>query len=150
MKRHQFTRVGSLLLLLIALAAPQFAQAQDEKPFAEHKFVLQITDMDPAKQTLVLNVANNIIKAHGIDQVDIEIVAFSAGLRLLFEGNANEDRIDGLVQQGVRFFACQNTINNMSGTLGRPVKINKHASSGKGGIIRIEELVNQGYLLVKP
>ena len=38
----------------------------------------------------------------------------------------------------------------MSNTLGRPVKINEHASSGKGGIIRIEELVKQGYLLVKP
>ena len=97
MKLRTFTRLGSVLLLLCAMALPQLAAAQEEKPFAEHKFVLQITDMDPAKQTLVLNVANNIIKAHGIDQVDIEIVAFSAGLRLLFEGNANEGRIDGLV-----------------------------------------------------
>ena len=150
MKFKTIAKLGSLLLLACAFAAPQLALAQEEKPFAEHKFVLQITDMDPAKQTLVLNVANNIIKAHGIDEVDIEIVAFSAGLRLLFEGNANEGRIDGLVQNGVRFFACQNTINNMSNTLGRPVKINAHASSGKGGIIRIEELVKQGYLLVKP
>ncbi len=150
MKLHKLMGLGSLLLLVLAIAAPQQVLAQEEKAFAEHKFVLQISDMDPSKQTLVLNVANNILKAYGTDQVDVEIVAFSAGLRLLFEGNSNEGRIDGLVQNGVRFFACQNTINNMSNTLGRPVKINNHASSGKGGIVRIKELVDQGYTLVKP
>ena len=143
-------RLSSMLVALFALAATQSAVAQEEKPFAEHKFVLQISDMDPSKQTLVLNVANNILKAYGPDQVDIEIVAFSAGLRLLFADNSNAGRIDGLVESGVRFFACQNTINNMSGILGRPVKINSHASSGKGGIVRIKELVDQGYMLAKP
>jgi intracellular sulfur oxidation DsrE/DsrF family protein len=149
MKIRRLLGLGSCLIALFVFLGPQ-AVAQDEKPFAEHKFVLQISDMDPAKQTLVLNVANNIIKAHGVDAVDIEIVAFSAGLRLLFEDNSNSSRIDGLAQNGVRFFACSNTIANMSKTLGRQVKINEHASTGKGGIIRIEELVNQGYILVKP
>lgn len=150
MKRHHLAKFGGLVLLLLAFAAPQLALAQEEKAFAEHKFVLQISDMDPFKQTLVLNVANNILKAYGTDQVDIEIVAFGPGLRLLFEDNANAGRIDGLAQSGVRFFACQNTINNMSNTLGRPVKVNSHASSGKGGIVRIKELVDQGYMLAKP
>jgi intracellular sulfur oxidation DsrE/DsrF family protein len=150
MKIRRLLGLGSCLIALFVFASPQPAVAQEEKPFAEHKFVLQISDMDPAKQTLVLNVANNIIKAHGVDQVDIEIVAFSAGLRLLFEDNSNSGRIDGLAQNGVRFFACSNTIANMSKTLGRQVQINEHASTGKGGIIRIEELVNQGYILVKP
>ena len=150
MKRHHLAKFGGLLLLLLAFTAPPLALAQDEKAFAEHKFVLQISDMDPFKQTLVLNVANNILKAYGTDQADVEIVAFGPGLRLLFEENANAGRIDGLAQSGVRFFACQNTINNMSSTLGRPVKINTHASSGKGGIVRIKELVDQGYMLAKP
>jgi intracellular sulfur oxidation DsrE/DsrF family protein len=150
MKFRKLLGIGSCLLLLSALIAPQSLLAQEAKPFAEHKFVLQISDMDPSKQTLVLNVAGNILKAYGQDQVDIEIVAFGPGLRLLFEGNTNESRIDGLAASGVRFFACQNTINNMSNTLGHPVKINSHASSGKGGIVRIKELVDQGYMLAKP
>jgi len=150
MNIRRYLALGSIAMAVLALVMPQVVMAQDEKPFAEHKFVLQISDMDPSKQTLVLNVANNILKAYGTDQVDIEIVAFSAGLRLLFEDNANAGRIDGLAQSGVRFFACQNTINNMSDTLGRQVKVNSHASSGKGGIVRIKELADQGYLLVKP
>ena len=150
MKLHKLMKFSSFFLLLCVVAAPLQALAQEEKAFAEHKFVLQISDMDPAKQTLVLNVANNILKAYGADQVEVEIVAFSAGLRLLFEENANAGRIDGLVQNGVRFFACQNTVNNMSNILGTPVKVNNHAKSGYGGIVRIKELVDQGYMLAKP
>ena len=140
---------SGLFALLTTLLAPA-ALAQDEKPFAENKFVLQISDMDPDKQTLVLNVATNIMKHYGQDQADVEIVAFGPGLRLLFGDNANSGRIDGLVDSGVRFFACQNTINNMSRILGTPVNLNEHHSTGKGGIVRIKELTDQGYLLVKP
>lgn len=141
---------GSVVVACCILIAPQALMAQEEKPFAEHKIVLQISDMDPSKQTLVLNVAGNLLKAYGPDQVDVEIVAFGPGLRLLFEGNSNAGRIDGLVDSGVRFFACQNTINNMSRIIGEPIKVNSHASSGKGGIVRIKELVDQGYMLAKP
>jgi len=138
------------MTILLVLGASQSLFAQDAKPFAEHKFVLQISDMDPSKQTLVLNVAGNILKHYGQDQAEVEIVAFGPGLRLLFQENSNSGRIDGLVDSGVRFFACQNTITNMSKIIGEPVKVNTHASSGKGGIVRIKELVDQGYLLVKP
>ena len=138
-----------LAALLAAVIAPA-AMAQDEKPFAEHKFVLQISDMDPDKQTLVLNVASNIMKAYGQDQADVEIVAFGPGLRLLFAENSNAGRIDGLVDSGVRFAACNNTINNMGRILGGPPQLNPHATVVPGGIVRIKELADQGYLLVKP
>ena len=148
-KRFTFYLLCGLAALLAAVLTPA-SMAQEEKPFAENKFVLQISDMDPDKQTLVLNVAGNILKHYGQDQADVEIVAFGPGLRLLFEDNSNSDRIDGLVDSGVRFFACQNTIENMSKTLGESVKLNPHHSTGKGGIVRIKELTDQGYLLVKP
>ena len=81
---RRFLALGSVAVSICALIASQPLMAQEEKPFAEHKFVLQISDMDPSKQTLVLNVASNILKAYGQDQADVEIVAFGPGLRLLF------------------------------------------------------------------
>lgn len=150
MKFRKFLGLGSILTVLVLLGTSQTVLAQDDKPFAEHKFVLQISDMDPSKQTLVLNVAGNILKHYGQDQAEVEIVAFGPGLRLLFQDNSNSGRIDGLVDSGVRFFACENTITNMSRIIGEPLKVNSHATSGKGGIVRIKELVDQGYLLVKP
>ena len=143
------SRLATLLAVMTLLMSP-FVNAQEENPFAEHKFVLQISDMDPSKQTLVLNVASNIIKHYGPDKADVEIVAFGPGLRLLFGENSNAGRIDGLTQSGVRFAACQNTINKMSSTLGRDLVLNKNAKVVPGGIVRIKELVDQDFTLVKP
>ena len=54
---------ATIAALLIAAAAPD-ARAQQvplqDKPFAEHKIVLQLSDNDPRKQGLVLSVASNL------------------------------------------------------------------------------------------
>ena len=84
MKIRRFIGLTSSLVLLCTLLATGSLMAQDEKPFAENKFVLQISDMDPAKQTLVLNVAGNIMKHYGQDQADVEIVAFWPRLAITF------------------------------------------------------------------
>ncbi len=139
------------LLCLPLLALAWLPVARAAKPFAEHKIVLQISDRDPFKQTLVLNVANNLIKHYGPDKVDIEIVAFGPGLRLLFADNSNAPRIDSLVQAaGVRFSACDNTFRAVTRKLGHPPKLNPHAHHVSAGVVRIIDLVNQGYLLIKP
>ena len=129
-----------------ALAAP----ASEDKPFAEQKVVLQISDPNPFKQTLVLNVANNLIKHYGRDQVDIEIVAFGPGLRLLFKDNSNAPRIDGLSGAGVRFSACKNTIAGMTKKIGHAPVLSDKAIPVSAGVVRIMELEDQGYKLIKP
>lgn len=142
---------GFLALLMCLFLSAQAQAAPTEKPFAEQKIVLQISDDDPAKQTLVLNVANNLIKHYGSDKVDIEIVAFGPGLRLLFAENANKDRIDSLVEgSGVRFAACQNTIAAMTKALGEAPAINPHATPVTAGVVRIIELTGQDYQLIRP
>lgn len=141
----------SMLLLLIATSASyQINAAENDKPFAEEKIVLQISDADPSKQTLVLNVANNLIKHYGQDKVEIEIVAFGPGLRLMFKDNVNSDRINGLNASGVTFAACQNTVAAMTKILGHPPVLNSNATPVPAGIVRIIDLENEGYKLVKP
>ena len=120
------------------------------KPFAEQKVVLQISDPDPFKQTLVLNVASNLIKHYGPDKVDIEIVAFGPGLRLLFKNNSNTSRIDGLNDNGVLFSACQNTMNHMTSLLGEKPELHSSAKTVSAGVVRIIDLQNKGYKLIKP
>jgi len=150
MKFEQWKKTSIAVLMLTFGMFTSAILADEDKPFAEHKFVLQISDMDPSKQTLVLNVAGNILKHYGQDNAEVEIVAFGPGLRLLFKDNSNSGRIDGLAENTVRFFACANTVRNMSKKMGEPIKINSHARSDSGGIIRIADLVGQGYILVKP
>jgi len=136
--------------LFICLVSTSGYAANDDKPFAEKKIVLQISDPNPFKQTLVLNVANNLVKHYGPDKVDIEIVAFGPGLRLLLEGNSNESRMNGLSKNGVRFAACENTIAGFTKKLGYKPELVSQATPVSAGVVRILELTDQGYRLVKP
>lgn len=141
----------SVFLLLMAVSTSyQIQAAEDDKPFAEERIVLQISDPDPFKQTLVLNVANNLIKHYGQDKVDVEVVAFGPGLRLLFKENVNTGRIQGLTSSGVKFSACKNTIAGMTKKLGHAPELNSNAVPVSAGVVRIIELENQGFKLIKP
>ena len=144
-------KIISMFLLLIAISISyQIHAAEDDKPFAEERIVLQISDSDPFKQTLVLNVATNLIKHYGPDKVDVEIVAFGPGLRLMFKDNVNTGRIQGLTSSGIKFSACKNTIAGMTKKLGHAPELNSNAVPVSAGVVRIIELENQGFKLIKP
>jgi len=140
----------ALLASLLMVFGQVNAQSSTDKPFAEKHVVLQISDNDPTKQTLVLNVATNLVKYYGPDKVEIEIVAFGPGLRLLFADNSNAPRIDGLSDNGVRFAACDNTYAKVTKLLGKAPDLNPHATHVSAGVVRIMDLVADGYTLVKP
>jgi intracellular sulfur oxidation DsrE/DsrF family protein len=142
--------LSAFLLLMAVSTSYQIQAAEEDKPFAEERIVLQISDSDPFKQTLVLNVANNLIKHYGQDKVDVEIVAFGPGLRLMFKENVNSGRIQGLTDSGVKFSACKNTIAGMTKKLGHAPELNSNAVPVSAGVVRIIELENQGFKLIKP
>jgi len=139
-----------LLLGLFGLASMPAQADSETKPFAEKRIVLQISDPNPMKQTLVLNVASNLMRHYGADKVDVEIVAFGPGLRLLMAGNSNQSRIAGLNENGVRFSACENTIAGFARKLGHQPELVSQAVPVTAGVVRILELTEQGYNLIKP
>ncbi|MCK5663611.1 MAG: hypothetical protein KAI17_08995 [Thiotrichaceae bacterium] len=144
-------KISTMLLILIAAVSSYQVQAgENDKPFAEERIVLQISDPNPFKQTLVLNVATNLIKSYGQDKVDVEIVAFGPGLRLMFKENVNNSRIQGLSSSGVKFSACKNTIAGMTKKLGHAPELNSNAVPVSAGVVRIIDLQNQGFKLIKP
>ncbi len=138
------------ILGLIGLVNMSVYADSESKPFAEKHVVLQISDPNPMKQTLVLNVASNLMKHYGPDKIDIEIVAFGPGLRLLMAGNSNQSRITGLNDNGVRFSACKNTIAGFTRKLGHAPELVSQAVPVSAGVVRIMELTDQGYSLIKP
>lgn len=132
-------------LCILALGVVFSAQA----PAAERKVLLQISDGSAEKQTLVLNVANNLVNAYGAD-LRLEVVAFGPGLRLLFADNINSPRVQSLSVSGVRFSACQNTVTGMTKELGYRPKLGEHAVPVDMGVGRVLDLTAQGYTLVRP
>ena len=98
--------------LPLAPAMAQQAPLQD-KPFAEHKIVLQLSDSDAKKQALVLSVASNLLKFYDPDKVAIEVVAFGHGIDLLFTARDRRKQVESLIAQGVRFDICLNTVDTI-------------------------------------
>lgn len=134
-------------LLLVSAAPPALSASQDG---TEYKYVLHISDMDPSKQELILNNAQNVLDAYPPGGVEVEIVAYGPGLRLMFADNVNAKRLDALAQSGVKFSACGNTLKGMAKLMGEEPKLNPAAGVVPGGIVRIGELSKQGYIYVKP
>lgn len=139
------------LLLLAAVGASPSAIAQDDKPFAEARIVLQLADGDAATQARALNVANNLIKHYGgPDFVDIEIVAYGPGLSLLFPGNENAERISSLVANDVRFVGCLNTVESIERQTGKRPELIPATIPVQTGVAQLVERAQQGFVVIRP
>ena len=104
--------VFAMLLAAVPMVATAESAVEEFKPFAEKHVILQLSDQ--ASDAVVLDTANNLIKNYGgPDMIDIEIVTFGKGVRLLFADSPHLTRIDSLVENGVRFYVCQNTLDTM-------------------------------------
>lgn len=136
-------------LLLAPHALAQQAPLQD-KPFAEHKVVLQLSDSDPKKQALVLSVANNLLKFYAPDKVAIEVVTFGPGIDLLSGNSAYRKQVESLIAQGVRFDICLNTVDTIERETGKRPDIMPQATPVQVGVAQILFLTENGYTLVRP
>jgi intracellular sulfur oxidation DsrE/DsrF family protein len=121
-----------------------------DKPFAEHRIVLQLSDNDPRKQGLVISVAYNLLKLYDPDKVAIEVVAFGPGIDLLFPDNPNRKLIESLIAQGVRFDICLNTVDTIERDTGKRPQYIPAATPVQVGVGQILSLTENGYTLVRP
>jgi len=152
MTRSPSRRAMLMALVFWALTLPAFAQQVplQDKPFAEHKIVLQLSDGDAKKQALVLSVANNLLKAYDPDKVAIEVVTFGPGIDLLLGANNYRKQVESLIAQGVRFDICLNTVDTIERETGRRPDFIRSATPVQVGVGQILFLTENGYTLVRP
>src|SRR4051794_18765292 len=143
---------GAAAMLMVVLSAAAHAQQVplQDKPFAEHKIVLQLSDNDPKKQGLVISVANNLMKFYDPDKVAIEVVAFGPGIDLLKLDNPNRKAVESLVAQGVRVDICLNTVDTLEREAGKRPEFLPVATPVQVGVAQILFLTENGYTLVRP
>jgi len=143
-------RVLKNTLWLLLISSFFFINSVSASETGQHKkVVLQLTDNTAQKQVLVLNVADNLLKEFG-KNIELEVVAFGPGLQLLFAENKHNQRVSQLAKKGVKFSACRNTAKKMEKVLGKELELNKYAKETSGGATRIIELVEKGYILIRP
>ena len=132
---------GASMAATIASVAHAQPAPLPDKPFAEHRIALQLSDNDPRKQGLVISVAYNLLKAFDPDKVAID---------LLRSENANRKLVESLVAQGVRFDVCLNTVDTIERETGKRPDIIPAATPVQVGVGQILSLTENGYTLVRP
>ena len=140
---------ASMVAMVSSSARAEQAPLQD-KPFAEHRIVLQLSDNDPKKQSLVISVAYNLLKFYDPDKVAIEVVTFGPGIDLLRPENTNRKLDESLVAQGVRFDVCLNTVDTIERETGKRPEFISVATPVQVGVGQILSLTENGYTLVRP
>lgn len=134
----------SSVLLVITLLFSGFAYAEKQK------LVIQVSTADPLVQKIALNNAVNVQKALGIDNVDVEIVAYGPGLGLLTKKSNQAERVSSLAVQDITFSACGNTMSKVEKKSGKKPVLLDGVKVVSAGVTRIMELQQQGYSYIRP
>jgi intracellular sulfur oxidation DsrE/DsrF family protein len=152
--RRRFGRaLGGAAIAAWAMTTIAFAAEPaplPDKPFAEHRIVLQLSDNDPKKEGLIISIANNLLKAYDPDKIAIEVVTFGPGIDLLRPENANRTRIESLIAQGVKFDVCLNTVDTLERETGKRPEFISKAIPVQVGVGQILALTENGFTLVRP
>jgi uncharacterized protein len=143
-----------VLAIASVLAALVHADAADLKDSTrKHKIVYQLSDAGVDKAKFVLgNIRNHATGVGGWQNVEaLELVVFGPALKSFVQGSMDPalmQMLDALQMQGMTFGACGNTMKNFSITADQlPPK--SHILP-QGGVVRIMELQEQGYIYIRP
>jgi len=139
-----------LFLVTAFLAMTSFLTTTTAQENKVHKVVIQVSHPDPAEHKIALNMATNLQKLYGMDNIEIEIVAFGRGLSILTPKSKEAARVKSLALQNIRFSACANTMAKIERKTGKKPKLTEGVQIVPAGVGRIIELQEQGYAYAAP
>lgn len=123
----------------------------------KHKVVYHLNNPDMKHNLFVLgNIRNHIKGVNGPQNLDIELVVHGPALKNFVVTGMDPDleaRLDALRFDNVRFGACGNTMNALKITAdmlpeGLATPLSVHLP--QGGVVRVMELQEQGYIYIRP
>jgi intracellular sulfur oxidation DsrE/DsrF family protein len=126
---------------------PSYLQSH---PFAKAHVVMQVDQDNPKRWTLALNNVQNMLDYMGTDKIQIVVVGFGPGLKLLLANSPDAKRIESMAAEGVEFDACHNTMEAMARKLGHMPVLLPQPVIVPAGIIRIVQLEQHGFGYIKP
>jgi hypothetical protein len=140
--------VASLSMLAGISAAADAPVATPAKK--QHNMVIQLSEDNEKVANLALNNAVNVQKEVGIDNINIEVVAYGPGLKMMLKDSPVAGRIKDLALQNVSFAACGNTIKKWEKDNNAKAEIAEGAHVVPAGLVRILNLQEQGWSYVRP
>jgi intracellular sulfur oxidation DsrE/DsrF family protein len=133
MKKTTLTLIALLLVAVIA-AISQTPKAH------KHQVVFQMNVDDADSWNQLFANIGNIQKVFAADGIQIEVVCYGKGLKLMLKNNtAYEERAKNAVASGVVLAACQNSMRRMKVTTEDLFPFASQVDSGVAELIRKQE-----------
>ena len=140
----------TLILLSLCIISSADTEYAEPKPSFDNprQIVFSVTEDSPHALDHILSVANNVLKYYGPENVEMKIVAYSRGIKLLNKRNRTTAvRVDALMQYEVEFIACGNTMKTYKIDESELVEGSVVVTAG---VVELLESVKKGWTYIKP
>ena len=140
----------TLILLSLCILSNADTEYADPKPdiLNPRQIVFSVTEDSPHALDHILSVASNVLKYYGPENVQMKIVAYSRGIKLLDKRNQDTARrVDALMQVDVEFVACGNTMVTYKIKESELVEGSVVVTAG---VVELLERVKDGWIYIKP
>jgi uncharacterized protein len=115
--------------------------------FACMKAVFHHSNDDPELHDRIVSNIANLLDDETIDLDAVALVANSGGLSLLLKNSVHREQVETLLDRGVRFKQCHNTIDGTAIVKDDLIDGVELVPSGVGELTRLQ---NDGYAYIKP
>ena len=132
---NRIHRVSLGVYVALILAAGAWAQSPKI-----HRVVWELTSDSPEQWQATLNNVENLQKAFGKENTELEVVAHGKGLQALLKANTSSgERIAAIAASGVRFAACSNSMRRLGVTKADLLPAAQPVDSGVAEVVRKQE-----------
>jgi len=138
------TSFVSLIALAVVAAVPALPQVAKG---AKHKVVFELNAPAPSGWDQLFHNVENVQKIFGPEGVQVEVVFFGKGLRMLLKDDKEyAERLKEAADHGVVIAACQNTMRAMKITGADLFPFATQVDSGVAELVRKQEA---GFVYIK-
>ena len=109
--------------------------------------VFHLITGDSDERKTALTIVENLTEDESVDVDDVAVVAQSNGIEPLTEGGEGAEQVRSLLDSGVSFKACGNTLETKDLSEGDLVEGVETVPSGAGELTRLE---SDGYAYIRP
>jgi intracellular sulfur oxidation DsrE/DsrF family protein len=133
-------RILLSIALLAVIALPAASQTPQAAPPPKHKVVFELNAPAPSGWDQLFHNVDNVLKIFGGDGVQVEVVFFGRGLRMLLKTNSEyAARLKEAADKGVTLAACQNSMRAAKITTEDLFPFAAQVDSGVAELVRKQE-----------
>lgn len=113
----------------------------------KYRVIFHLDEEDSFRVNLVLKNIQNLLMDIHKENIEIELLANAAGVKIFLINSNYLKSINELFQQGVKFAACSNAIKGLNIDREKMTDNVKIVSSGMGELVKKQ---SEGWLYIKP